>query len=116
MNIDVDTAFSSYNSRFESSFGQGKAPGDFVKFGNHMIQRLSVGEFPDRLENYLSWHRECKKLLGSGHTISDALVMEFEEASAWLIIEPPRILDLFSGELGNPEKAVTSVGSARATD
>lgn len=112
MQIDVDSAFASYNARFNSQFGEGKSPGDFAKFGNHMIQRLRQDEFPDRLDNYLRWHRQCTKLLGGGATISDALVMEFEEASAWLIIQPPRILELFSGELGDPEQMVTSVGTA----
>ena len=115
MTIDVDTAFKSYVVRFENRLGE-KAPGAFAKFGNTMIQRLTRDEFPERLDQYLHWHKECKRLLGSGATISDALVLEFEEASAWIAIDPPKILDLFSGELGVPEEMVTSVGSAMKPD
>ncbi len=110
MTIDIDTAFASYVARFENHFGP-KKPGAFAKFGNTMIQRLSRDDFPERLDQYLHWHRECKRLLGSGATISHVLVLEFEEASAWLAIEPPKILDLFSGELGQPEEMVTAVGT-----
>ena len=109
MSIDEDTAYASYVARFESRFGP-KEPGAFAKFGNAMIQRLSRDEFPKRLEQYLYWHKECKRLLGSGSTISDALVLEFEDASAWLAIDPPNILELFSGEMG-PEQAVTSTAT-----
>ena len=112
MTIDADTAFTSYVARFENRCGE-KPVGSFAKFGNTMIQRLSREEFPERLEKYLHWHKECKRLLGSGATISDALVLEFEEASAWIAIDAPNILALFSGELGVPEEMVTSVGTAR---
>ena len=106
MSIDEDSAYASYVARFEARFGS-KKPGEFVKFGNTMIQRLSRDNFPHRLEQYLYWHKECKRLLGSGSTISDALVLEFEDASAWLAIDPPSILELFSGEMG-AEQAIAS--------
>ncbi len=102
MDIDATSAFESYLKRFEHDYGP-KAPGAFVKFGNHMVQRLSPEDFQSRLDDYVNWHRQCKTLLGSGATISDALVLEFEEAAAWLIIKAPDLLAMFRGELGDPE-------------
>lgn len=108
MNIDVEQAFSSYEARFVERFGD-KPAGAFVKNGKAMIQRLSRGEFPERLQAYLHWHGQCRSLLGSGATISDALVLEFEEASRWLVIEPPDVLALFNGEIGEVEENVSSI-------
>ena len=113
MSIDENTAFASYEARFQNEFGE-KPAGAFVRFGKNMVQRLSREDFSERLKNYLHWHAQCKRLLGSGATISDALVLEFEEASAWLILQPPNVLALFSGELGVPEEQVTSVGNVKA--
>ena len=100
--IDPDAAFASYEARFLAANGD-KPAGAFVKFGNHMVQRLSRAEFGERLEAYLRWHQECSKLLGSGATISDVLVMEFDEAAAWLILEAPNVIEMFSGEVGDPK-------------
>ena len=110
MAIDVDAAFESYETRFVQQFGD-KPVGAFGKFGSTMVQRLSREEFEPRLESYLKWHAECKKLLGSGATIGDVLVMEFEEAANWLCIEAPNLLEMFSGEVGDLEESVTSTGS-----
>ncbi|MEM9067500.1 MAG: hypothetical protein AAGE52_03310 [Myxococcota bacterium] len=102
MNVDKDAAFESYKARFISACGD-KAVGSFAKFGNHMVQRLNRSQFDERLESYIKWHAECRNLLGSGATISDVLVMEFDEAAAWLIIRAPNVLEMFSGEIGDPE-------------
>ena len=72
--------------------------------------REQRGPGGEPIDQYLYWHKECKRLLGSGSTISDALVLEFEDASAWLAIDPPSILELFSGEIG-AEQAVTSTAT-----
>lgn len=111
--IDLDAAFTSYEERFVHAYGD-KPPGAFVKFGNHMIQRLRHEEFQERLESYLRWHKECKRALGSGSTISDALVLEFEEAAAWLVIQAPNIIEMFQGELGNAGDRVIGTETRRA--
>jgi len=102
MSIDVERAWQSYETRFHNRFGDDKAPGDYVKFGKHMVQRLDRQVFEARLEDYVRWHQECKTALESGTTISDALILEFEEAAAWIALEPPKVLDMFKGELGDP--------------
>ncbi len=102
MSIDVERAWQSYETRFRNRFGDDKTPGDYVKFGKHMVQRLDRQAFEARLEDYVSWHQECKSSLESGATISDALILEFEEAAAWIALEPPKVLDMFKGELGDP--------------
>lgn len=103
--IDYDAAFESYVARFNAHCGD-KPPGGFAKYGNTMIQRLSRADFDERLERYLFWHRECKRLLGSGATIADAITMEFEEAAAWVCLKAPNILEMFQGELGDPNEAI----------
>jgi len=112
MEIDVDAAYESYLTRFTHQYGE-KADGAFVKFGNHMVQKLARSDFEERLRAYLQWHQECKALLGSGATISDAVVLEFEEAAAWLVIKAPNILEMFQGELGDPEQALARATSER---
>ncbi len=107
MDIDVDAAYQSYLSRFLTECGD-KPEGGFAKFGNVMIQRLSRKDFDERLNHYIRWHRECKRLLGSGATISDVLVLEFEEAAAWICIKAPNMLAMFSGELGDPDDLMKS--------
>ncbi|MBX3246480.1 MAG: hypothetical protein KF901_04790 [Myxococcales bacterium] len=113
MAIDVDAAFQSYETRFREKFGE-KPVGAFAKFANTMIQKLDRAGFEARLEAYLRWHRESKRLLGSGATISDVLVMEFEEASSWICLEAPNVLEMFSGEVGDPAEMVTSTGQRAA--
>lgn len=97
--VDVDSAFESYATRFHALFGE-RPSGTFVKFGNTMVQKLSRGEFEERLTNFLKVRKRCKRMLESGATISDAITLDFEEAAAWLAIEPPNLLDLFHGEMG----------------
>ncbi len=104
MQIDYDAAYQSYLARFDAVF-PGKPDGSFVKFGRHMVQKLSRAELDERLDNYLSLHSACKKMLTTGATISDALVLDFEEAATWLALEAPNMLAMFSGEIGDPELA-----------
>ena len=69
----------------------------------HQTQLAAALEaFEQRLEDYVSWHQECKSALASGSTISDALILEFEEAAAWIALDPPNVLEMFAGELGDP--------------
>ncbi|MAQ18232.1 MAG: hypothetical protein CMN30_25980 [Sandaracinus sp.] len=102
MQIDVERAWESYGERFRKRFGDDKSPGSYVRFNKHMVQRLDRAAFEQRLEDYVSWHQECKSALASGSTISDALILEFEEAAAWIALDPPNVLEMFAGELGDP--------------
>lgn len=102
MDIDVDRAWEAYEERFRKRFGEDKDRGSYVRFGKHMVQRLDRATFDHRLAEYVSWHQECKSALESGSTISDALILEFEEAAAWITLEPPNVLEMFQGELGDP--------------
>ena len=112
MDLDVDAAFASYLRRFSRQFGA-KLPGTFVRFGHHMVQKRDRDGFETRLDEYLGWHRECSRVLDSGSTISDAAVLEFEEAAAWLVLRVPNLVDLFEGELGDPEDERCSVSQGK---
>lgn len=102
--IDYVAAYEGYVDRFVSTFGE-RAPGAFVKFGKHMVQRLGSTEFPRRLDHYVKLHRAVKHMLEAGSTISDALVLDFVEASAWIAVEAPNMYAMFRGELGDPKLA-----------
>lgn len=102
--IDYVAAYEGYLERFGSTFGE-RAHGAFVKFGKHMVQRLGPGEFPRRLDHYVKLHRAVKHMLDDGSTISDALVLDFVEASAWIAVEAPNMYAMFRGELGDPKRA-----------
>jgi hypothetical protein len=102
--MDVNTAYEAYLARFDGVFGD-KAEGSFVKFGKHMVQKLNKSNFKRRLDHYLKMHAAGKQMLSSGATINDALVLEFEEAAAWLIIEAPDMMSMFNGEMGDPDIA-----------
>jgi hypothetical protein len=101
MDVDVDAAYEAYLARFEDEFGH-KPDGAFVRFGRHMVQKLTKDEFPSRLDYYLRMHRTAKEMLAAGSTINDAIVLEFDEASAWIAIHAPDMLRMFSGEIGDP--------------
>ena len=99
MDVDVDIAWKSYLARFAKHFGE-RHPGAFVKFGNHMVQKLQRDDFEDRLRQYIRFHRECQRVLASGGTINDVIVLEFDEAAAWLCLEAPDLLEIFQEDLG----------------
>lgn len=102
--IDYEAGYIGYLERFAERFGD-RPPGAFVKFGKHMVQRLTPEEFPRRLDHYVKLHKACKHMLETGSTISDALVLDFVEASAWVAIEAPNMYAMFRGELGDPKRA-----------
>lgn len=102
--VDIETAYDAYLERFRAQYGD-KPEGAFVKFDKHMIQKLSRADFPRRLEQYLELHATCKEMLNTGATINDAVVLEFDEAAAWLVIQAPDMLQMFSGEIGDPDVA-----------
>ncbi|MFW5920691.1 MAG: hypothetical protein ACOCUS_02535 [Polyangiales bacterium] len=102
MEYDLDAAYQAYLARFRERFGD-KPDGSFVKFGNHMVQKLTREQFPDRLQTYLDMQKACKQMLSSGSTISDDLMLEYDEAAAWVAIKAPNLLELFRGELGDPD-------------
>lgn len=101
--IDYRRAYETYLDRFDTNCGE-MALGAFVKFGRTMISKLSPDEFPARLDRYLLMHRTCKSMLESGATINDAMVDEFQDASCWMALEPPNVVLMFKGELGDPRR------------
>lgn len=118
----VDQAYKHYLDRFASAFGD-KPIGSFVKFGKHLVQKLSRKDFEDRFTRYLRLQDVCKRMLTEGTTISDAIVLDFEEACAWIALEAPNLYQMFRGELGdpmsdgktNPEKQADTVEDLRST-
>ena len=104
MTIDYAKAFEKYNARFDKALGE-KPVGTYAKFGRHMIKRLDAEEFASRLDTYVALHGACKRMLDGGSTISDALVLEFEEAAAWIAVKAPDLDAMFRGEIGDPHEA-----------
>src|SRR5690349_21561888 len=102
--IDYDAAYAMYEERFAEKFGA-RPPGAFVKFGRHMVKHLDALEFQRRIEAYVRLHRACKKMLETGSTISDALVLDFDEAAAWVAVQAPNVHAMFKGEMGDPRIA-----------
>jgi hypothetical protein len=102
--IDYESAYAMYVERFGTRFGD-RPDGAFVKFGKHMVKKLPRMEFEQRLTSYVRLHKACKKMLESGSTISDALVLDFDEAAAWVAVEAPNIHSMFRGEMGDPRVA-----------
>jgi len=107
MSIAVERAYAAYEARFSEEFGE-KPLGAFVKFGSHMVQHLTQSEFATRLSSYLSLHTAVREILESGSTISDIVMLEYDEAAAWICIRAPNLLDLFKGELGDENVALGS--------
>lgn len=104
MKIDYETAFAKYNQRFEQAFGD-KPTGAYAKFGRHMVKRLDRAEFEGRITSYTELHAACKHMLDGGSTISDTLVLEFQEAAAWVAVQAPDLYAMFRGEMGDPRDA-----------
>ncbi len=97
--MDIKAAYTSYLDRVNEQYPQ-KSVGDFVKFGQTMVQKLDQKGFEDRLNTFMELRLRCKQMLDSGSTISDVVMLEFEEATAWLFLRAPNLLELFSGEIG----------------
>ena len=97
-----------YLKRFEAAFGD-KPVGAFVKHENHMVQRLNEADFAKRLDNYFKWHEEASTMVVKGRTISDGLLLEFAEASSWLILKSPSMMDIFDGLLPDAYEVVQKV-------
>lgn len=104
MATDYDAGYRLYLDRFQLRFGA-KPDGAFVRMGKHMVQKLSRADFTARLDRYVVMHAACKRMLDAGSTISDAVVVEFDEAAAWIAIEAPNLVAMFRGELGEPDAA-----------
>ena len=102
LEIDYDAGYRMYLDRFAEKFGD-RPDGAFVKFGRHMVRKLNTDEFNPRLLHYVKMHKACKKMLESGSTISDALVLDFDEAAAWVAVQAPNIMAMFRGEMGDPK-------------
>ena len=100
--------FTCYRKRFEAEFGD-RPVGAFVKFSSHMIQRLSEEDFSTRLDDYFKWHEEATNMVTKGRTISDGLLLEFAEASSWLVLVPPSMMDLFDGLLPDAYELVQTL-------
>jgi hypothetical protein len=105
--IDFEAGFQMYLVRFSEKYGE-RPEGAFVKFGRHMVRKLTFEEFPPKLLHYVKMHHACKKMLESGSTISDALVLDFDEAAAWVAVQAPNILAMFRGEIGDPKEHAPS--------
>jgi hypothetical protein len=102
--IDYEAAYAGYLERFTARFGDRRS-GAFVKLGRHMIQKLDADSFPGRLDQYLRLHSACAKMVDTGATISDALVLDFAESSSWIAIEPPSFEAMLNGKLGDARAA-----------
>lgn len=108
MDVDYDVAYQAYLNRFQERFGD-RPVGGFVKFESSMVQKLALEEFQERLKAYLEIHSACKRVLDNGATISDDLVLEFQERAAWVAIKAPNLLEMFRGEVGDPDVATGKV-------
>lgn len=95
-----ELSFETYLQRFDERFGE-KPDGTFVKHGKVMIQRLTRAEYDERYAEYVRLQDACRRMLTSGATISDAIVLDFQEATAWLALDPPDVLSMFRGEVGD---------------
>ena len=106
--IDYSTAYTKYVERFDRRFGE-RSVGAFVKFGRAMVQKLAPADFKKRLDEYVRLHRACKRMIETGSTISDALVLDFQDAAAWVVVEAPNIHAMFRGEMADPRIAAPSL-------
>lgn len=100
---DVAAAYDLYLGRFTERFGD-KPIGAFVKLDKQMVTKLARADFAKRLSTYLNMREACKNMLNSGATISDAIVMDFTEAAAWICVKAPDLMAMFRGELGDPDE------------
>lgn len=106
MAVNVDTAFNFYLERFRRTFGAVDAR-TTVKFHEQSIRLLSREEFEACLSRYLDVHAACKSMIDEGSTMNDAVITELREVAAWIALDPPDMLAMFRGELGDPNAAVT---------
>lgn len=104
MRTDYDAGYRLYLERFHVRFGE-LADGAKVQLESFAIEKLSRADFKERLDTYLQAHAACKKMIAGGSTISEPVAVAFQIAAAWLAIDPPDVLGMFRGELGDPTVA-----------
>lgn len=104
MATDYDAGYRLYLDRFHVRFGE-QPEGAEVKLEEYPIHKLSRKEFAERLDHYLVAHAACKKMIAGGSTISEPVAVSFQLAAAWIAIEPPNVLGMFRGEIGDPDAA-----------
>ncbi len=51
----------------------------------------------------LALRRQIERIFHEGRTLSDELMLEFEEAGAWLALRVPSLLDMFREGLRLPD-------------
>lgn len=89
-----DIEWRGYEQRASSRFAEA-ATGSFLKFGKHMVQRLDRIAFEARLAEYQDQCKRCDRMLASGATLSEAVMLDVEEAASWLLLPSPNLFDLF---------------------
>ncbi|MEM6962571.1 MAG: hypothetical protein AAF550_12650 [Myxococcota bacterium] len=102
MELNKNTAFRAYETRFARRFGD-RSVGTYVKFGTYLVTRLDRKSFGERLSSYMTVHQTVRRVLEDGTTISDALAFEFRERAAWIAMDAPNLLELFSGDVGDAQ-------------
>ena len=104
MPTDYEAGYRLYLERFHARFGE-LPEGSPATLEGVAIQKLSRAQFKERLDQYVVAHGACRKMISGGSTISEPVAVAFQLAAAWIAIEPPDVLAMFRGELGDPDAA-----------
>jgi len=88
---DSDTPFSDYETRFEKQVGSIQ-PGQYGRFNNRLVKRLSAHEFIEQTGHYEACGNELLVAIENGETLSEQLIVKIRTIEANLILEKSEYL------------------------
>ena len=86
MPTDYELEFERYITRFARLVGD-MQPGQYGRFRNRLVQRLTPAQFRDRVDHYMGLGERFTAMMNAGDTIDDTLAVELRAAEVELVLE-----------------------------
>ncbi|MCK6575474.1 hypothetical protein L6V77_30830 [Myxococcota bacterium] len=86
MPTDYAQEFQRYSTRFVRLVGDIQ-PGQYGRFRNRLVPRLTESQFRERVDHYMSLGERFVATMNAGDTIDDTLAVELRSVEAELVLE-----------------------------
>ena len=83
---DSGATYSEYEMRFERLVGAIK-PGQYGRYNNRLVKRLTLDGFNDQMGQYESCGQEVLSAIENGETLSEQLIVKIRSIEANLVLE-----------------------------
>lgn len=93
MNVEDAQDYSAYLERFTRLVGDMR-PGQYGKFRNRLIPRMTEDQFSANVGRYLDIGQRLTDIMNNGDTMDEGLVMELRGIEAELVLEESLFLPM----------------------